>query len=57
MTALDLEVRHPGLLDLFDREQEIITVSDGFQFTEGAVTHAGSVRVVAASADRHEEVS
>jgi gluconolactonase len=37
MSALELEVRDDGLLGLFDRDQEIITVSDGFQFTEGAV--------------------
>lgn len=37
MSALDLEVRDDRLLDLFDRNEEIITVSAGFQFTEGAM--------------------
>ena len=37
MSALDLEVRDDRLLDLFDQGQEIVTVSAGFQFTEGAV--------------------
>ena len=37
MSALDLEGRDERLLDLFDRGQEIVTASAGFQFTEGAV--------------------
>lgn len=37
MSALDLEVRDDRLLDLFDRDAEFITVSDQFEFTEGAV--------------------
>ena len=37
MSALDLEVRDGRLLDLFDRDTELITVSDQFEFTEGAV--------------------
>ena len=37
MSALELEVRDDRLLDLFDRDQEVITESAGFQFTEGAV--------------------
>lgn len=37
MAALELEVRDRGLLELFDQQEEIITVHDGFEFTEGAV--------------------
>jgi gluconolactonase len=37
MSALELDVRHDRLLELFDRQQEIRTVGSGFEFTEGAV--------------------
>lgn len=35
MAPLELEVRDEGLLELFDQQEEIITVRDGFEFTEG----------------------
>ncbi len=34
---LELEVRDRGLLELFDPQEEIVTIGDGFEFTEGAV--------------------
>lgn len=34
---LELEIRDQGLLELFDQQEEIVTIGDGFEFTEGAV--------------------